>query len=52
MVLGEGAIRKRAKRDDWSRDLNAVIQQKADDLVRKQKYVQNGTHQKRNYRTY
>ncbi|MGL7420549.1 MULTISPECIES: hypothetical protein, partial [unclassified Salmonella] len=25
-----------AKRDDWSRDLNARIQQKADDLVRKQ----------------
>ncbi|MEB6626897.1 hypothetical protein MXL41_02325 [Escherichia coli] len=35
--ISEGAIRKRAKRDDWSRDLNAKIQQKADDLVRKQK---------------
>ncbi|WP_057521162.1 hypothetical protein [Salmonella enterica] len=34
--ISEGAIRKRAKRDDWSRDLNARIQQKADDLVRKQ----------------
>ncbi|MGG7725858.1 hypothetical protein PGN57_09525 [Klebsiella aerogenes] len=34
--ISEGAIRKRAKRDDWSRDLNAKIQQKADDLVRKQ----------------
>ncbi|EMF1896682.1 hypothetical protein [Enterobacter roggenkampii] len=33
--ISEGAIRKRAKRDDWSRDLNAKIQQKADDLVRK-----------------
>ncbi|EDQ9908175.1 hypothetical protein JJV51_000013 [Salmonella enterica subsp. enterica serovar Javiana] len=33
--ISEGAIRKRAKRDDWSRDLNARIQQKADDLVRK-----------------
>ena len=32
--ISEGAIRKRAKRDDWSRDLNAKIQQKADDLVR------------------
>lgn len=34
--ISEGAIRKRAKRDDWLRDLNAKIQQKADDLVRKQ----------------
>ncbi|EOG1842526.1 hypothetical protein [Enterobacter hormaechei] len=34
--ISEGAIRKRAKRDDWSRDLNAKIQQKADDLVRRQ----------------
>ncbi|HBV9941885.1 TPA: hypothetical protein MEA92_000662 [Klebsiella aerogenes] len=34
--ISEGAIRKRAKRDDWSRDLNAKIQQKAEDLVRKQ----------------
>ena len=34
--ISEGAIRKRAKRDEWSRDLNAKIQQKADDLVRKQ----------------
>ncbi|MBQ4924947.1 hypothetical protein FDK33_07170 [Citrobacter werkmanii] len=34
--ISEGAIRKRAKRNDWSRDLNAKIQQKADDLVRKQ----------------
>ena len=32
----EGAIRKRAKRDGWSRDLGARIQAKADDLVRKQ----------------
>lgn len=34
--ISEGAIRKRAKRDDWSRDLSAKIQQKSDDLVRKQ----------------
>ncbi len=34
--ISEGAIRKRAKRDDWSRDLSAKIQAKADDLVRKQ----------------
>ena len=31
----EGAIRKRAKRDQWSRNLAAKIQQRADDLVRK-----------------
>lgn len=34
--ISEGAIRKHAKRKGWSRDLNAKIQQKADDLVRKQ----------------
>lgn len=34
-ALSEGAIRKRAKRDGWSRDLSAQIQAKADDLVRK-----------------
>lgn len=33
--ISEGAIRKRAKRDDWSRDLSDRIQQKADELVRK-----------------
>lgn len=32
----EGAIRKRAKRDDWTRDLSAKIKAKADDLVRKE----------------
>jgi hypothetical protein len=31
----EGAIRKRAKRDDWVRDLSAKIKAKADDLVRR-----------------
>lgn len=31
----EGAIRKRAKRDQWVRDLGAKIKAKADDLVRK-----------------
>ena len=34
--VSETAIRKRAKRDDWPRDLNAKIQAKADDLVRKE----------------
>ncbi|MEM8100208.1 hypothetical protein Q4R58_17605 [Morganella morganii] len=34
--ISEGAIRKRAKRDDWSRDLNAKIKAKSDDMVRKQ----------------
>lgn len=32
----EGAIRKRAKRDDWTRDLSAKIKAKAEDLVRKE----------------
>lgn len=32
----EGAIRKRSKRDEWSRDLSKKIQAKADDLVRKE----------------
>lgn len=31
----EGAIRKRAKRDSWERDLGAKIQAKAESLVRK-----------------
>lgn len=31
----EGAIRKRAKRDDWTRDLSGKVRAKADDLVRK-----------------
>ena len=34
--LSEGAIRKRAKRDNWTRDLNAKIKQRADELVRKE----------------
>jgi len=34
--ISEGAIRKRAKRDDWTRDLEAKIKSRADDLVRKQ----------------
>ena len=34
--ISEGAIRKRAKRDGWSRDLSDKIQQRADDLVRTQ----------------
>ncbi|RZL90871.1 MAG: hypothetical protein EOP82_14350, partial [Variovorax sp.] len=33
--LTEGAIRKRAKRDDWTRDLSERIQAKAEALVRK-----------------
>lgn len=33
--ISEGAIRKRAKRDDWSRDLSVKIQTKAEELVRK-----------------
>lgn len=34
--LTEGAIRKRAKRDDWTRDLAAKVQAKADELVRRE----------------
>jgi hypothetical protein len=34
--ITEGAIRKRAKRDDWSRDLAAKVRAKADALVRKE----------------
>ncbi|WP_374697296.1 hypothetical protein LQZ44_12035 [Alcaligenes nematophilus] len=33
--ITEGAVRKRAKRDDWTRDLQPKIKAKADDLVRK-----------------
>lgn len=32
--ITEGAIRKRAKRDDWTRDLSERIQEKAEQLVR------------------
>ncbi|RZL90764.1 MAG: hypothetical protein EOP82_14610 [Variovorax sp.] len=34
--LTEGAIRKRAKRDEWARDLSGRIQAKAEALVRKE----------------
>lgn len=34
--VSEGAIRKRSKRDEWLRDLSKKIQDKADDLVRKE----------------
>ena len=34
--ISEGAIRKRAKKDNWTRDLNAKIKSRADDLVRKE----------------
>lgn len=33
--ITEGAIRKRAKADQWSRNLGAKIKQRAEDLVRK-----------------
>ncbi|MDV5514424.1 hypothetical protein [Enterobacter hormaechei] len=33
--ISDTAIRKRAKKDDWTRDLAAKIQAKADDLVRR-----------------
>lgn len=34
--ITEGAIRKRAKKEEWSRDLNAKVRAKADELVRKE----------------
>ncbi|SFN48713.1 hypothetical protein SAMN05216516_108140 [Izhakiella capsodis] len=34
--ISEGAIRKRARRDEWTRDLAAKIKSRAEDLVRKQ----------------
>ena len=34
--LSDTAIRKRAKRDSWSRDLSAKIKAKSDDMVRRQ----------------
>lgn len=34
--ITEGAIRKRAKRDEWTRDLAAKVRAKAEDLVRRQ----------------
>ena len=37
--ISEGATRKRAKRDDWSRDLLERIQDKAEQLVRKNAYA-------------
>lgn len=39
----EGAIRKRAKRDGWTRDLAAKIKAKADYLVRKESVRKSGT---------
>ncbi len=33
--ISEDAIRKRAKRDDWSCDLNTKVKEYADDLVHK-----------------
>ena len=34
--ITEGAIRKRAKRDEWTRDLTAKVRMRADELVRKE----------------
>lgn len=39
----EGAIRKRAKRDGWERDLAAKIHAKAESLVRKEEVRKTGT---------
>jgi len=42
--ITEGAIRKRAKRDGWSRDLTAKIKARAEELVRKDAVRGEGTH--------
>src|SRR5690606_8989846 len=42
-VVTEGAIRKRAKRDGWERDLQAKIKAKAEALVRKEAVRSEGT---------
>lgn len=42
----EGAIRKRAKRDGWERDLRAKIAQRAEELVRKEEVRKAGTQPK------
>ena len=42
----ESAIRKRAKRDGWVRNLNAKIQHRAAELVRKSVVRKTGAHQK------
>ncbi|PHM75113.1 phage protein [Xenorhabdus kozodoii] len=34
--ISEGAIRKRAKRDEWTRDLAAKVKSRSDDMVRKE----------------
>lgn len=41
--ITEGAIRKRAKRDTWTRDLSEKIKSRADDLVRKDAVRSTGT---------
>lgn len=41
--LSEGAIRKRAKRDEWSRDLTDRIRAKAEEKVRKEEVRKTGT---------
>lgn len=42
-AVTEAAIRKRAKRDGWTRDLGAKIRQRTEDLVRKEEVRRLGT---------
>ena len=44
--VSEGAIRKRAKRDDWTRNLSDRIQAKAADKVRKAEVRKAGTQER------
>jgi hypothetical protein len=43
--ITEGSIRKRVKRDGWTRDIGAKIKAKADDLVRKESVRKTGTQE-------
>lgn len=47
--LTEGAIRKRAKRDEWSRDLAAKVRARAEELVRREEVRKAGTRPQETY---
>ncbi|MGE7137934.1 hypothetical protein ACQKIE_09935 [Luteibacter sp. NPDC031894] len=43
--ITEGAIRKRAKRDQWARDIAAKVRARAEELVRREEVRSTGTRQ-------
>ncbi len=47
--ITEGAIRKRAKRDEWSRDLAAKVRARAEELVRREEVRKAGTRPQETY---